>query len=236
MTTSNLTAIFAAFAFLTAPGARAQPTPDPSGHWQGAVEAPRGRLAFEVDFARNEDGTLAGTISLPADHVNGLPLARVELDGSTLKFSARSDQVLSGVLSADGTSMSGTFTVSEGSAPFSAARTGAARIEQRPRLRPVTDTFAGTWNGTLDAGHPLRLVLTLTNQPDGTSSGAIVNLDEGGLTIPVSAMSTAGPEITLELKAIDGTYTATLNGDGKELTGTLKQGATTLPLTFHRNP
>jgi hypothetical protein len=56
----------------------------------------------------------------------------------------------------------------------------------------------GTWNSTLEVeGMPLRLVLTISNQPDGTAAGRIVNLDEGGRQVPV-AITQKASTVTLD--------------------------------------
>src|SRR5258706_11271487 len=71
---------------------RAQPAADPSGHWQGMLQAPGMDVEFEVDLAKNAGGDLSGTVSISAQRPKGVPLLEVGLDGSTLTFYARADQ------------------------------------------------------------------------------------------------------------------------------------------------
>jgi len=78
----------------------------------------------------------------------------------------------------------------------------------------------------------MRIVLKLANQADGTSSGRLINLDEGSLEIPLSAISQSASRVSFELKAIHGSYSGTLNEAGTELVGTLSEGTKTAPLTF----
>ncbi len=73
----------------------------------------------------------------------------------------------------------------------------------------------------------------MTNQPDGTSAATIVNVDEG-LEIPVSALTHTAVGLALEIKAIGGSYSATLAAAGTELIGTITQGSVSVPLTFRR--
>ena len=73
----------------------------------------------------------------------------------------------------------------------------------------------------------------MLNQPDGTATGAIVNIDQGGLTLPV-AIAQQGANLTLELKAVGGSYSGALNAAGTELVGTYTQGPRAVPLTFRR--
>jgi hypothetical protein len=134
---------------LSSPRLRAQTVADPSGHWEGTLEAPGMNVSFQVDLAKNRTGRLGGTITVPAQHVKGLPLTKVVVDGVSVAFGARADQLLNGILSADGKSMSGTFTLDGFSVPFSITRTGDALIEAPPRSEPITKELEGSWTGTL---------------------------------------------------------------------------------------
>ena len=69
--------------------------------------------------------------------------------------------------------------------------------------------------------------------PDGTAVGSFTNVDEG-LEIPVTTITQDASKVTLDIKAVAGGYTGVLNGEGTELTGTLKHGSVTLPLTFRK--
>jgi len=149
---------------------RAQAAADPSGHWQGMLQAPGMDVEFEVDLAKNGSGELAGTVSIPAQKLKGLPLLKAAVDGRTVTFYARADQPLTGVLSADGTSMSGDF--------FASGKHGPVHDEARRRRAgcraatsaPIGKDLEGSWNATLETGGvQLRLVLTLANRPDGTA-------------------------------------------------------------------
>src|SRR4029079_5029564 len=56
-------------------------TADLSGHWEGSIQAPGMEVAIEVDLARNSKGEVAGTFGQLAEHLTGLPLANVTVDG-----------------------------------------------------------------------------------------------------------------------------------------------------------
>jgi hypothetical protein len=209
-----------------------QPGFTASGHWEGAVQAPNRSLEFQVDLA-GEGTSLQGAISIPAQNIRGLPLTSVAVDGNTVRFAARSDQTFTGLLSADGKSIAGTFKVTEGEAPFTLARTGDAHIEPPARSPAVGKELEGTWNGTLKGEQTeLRLVLTIANRADG-AEGRIVNLDEGGLQLPLK-ISQSGSSVTLDSIAVPATFAGTLNADGTELAGTFRQGQSAIAVTFHR--
>lgn len=231
------TPLLAALFLLAVPSLRAQTAADPSGHWEGTLQVPGIEVSIEVDLAQNSKGEVAGTITIPGENLKGLPLATVAVEGTSISFSARADQPFQGALSADGKSISGDLTVDGFHVPVSLIRTGDPSIDAPAKSAPIGKELEGTWNGTLDVnGTPLRLVLTMSNQLDGTAIGSIVNLDEGRLTIPVSTITQAASSLTLDLKTVGGSYAGALNKEGTELVGTYRQGALVVPLNFRHAP
>jgi hypothetical protein len=222
-----------------APLAYAQNAPaiDPSGHWQGAVELPSGpAIGFEVDFRRDAAGGLSGSVSIPAQRISGLPLLKVAVDGASITFYARADQTLGATLSADGASMTGEFVTANGSAPFTLARQGEARPDPAPTSPRISKELEGDWSAALDVnGVHMGLELRLANQPDGTATGRLVNISQGGLQLPLLVAQTAS-SVTLESTAVPGSFAGALDAAGTELTGTWTEGAAAVPVTFRRRP
>ena len=217
-----------------APLAAAQ-TADPSGHWEGSMLLPSTELRFELDLARVANGELAGTIGTPAHHLIGLPLARVLVDGQTITFFAREDQPFTGVVSADGHSIAGKYRIEGQTIPLTLTRTGAAKIEPPPRVAAIPARLEGSWNATVRAGgREAHLVLTMVNQPDGSCTGSLVNVDEGRLRIPVTAVGQTASGVTIEFKPVSGSFIGTTNADASELSGPFTQGTLSVPVTFHR--
>jgi hypothetical protein len=233
--------LLGAFFLVPVPSAHAQLAADPSGHWEGAIQAPGKDVKFEVDLARNSKGELAGTFSNPAQNIKGYPVANVAVEGRSIRFLLKTNSgggPFDGVLSADGTSMSGHFTTAtaEGTfkVPFSLTRTGEARIEAPPKSAPIGKELEGTWNGTLDVnGKSLVLVLKMSNHSDGTATGSLVSVDQG-VEIPVTTITQKASNLLLDVKIVGGTYSSALNADGTELVGTWTEGPLVLPLTFRR--
>ena len=96
----------------------------------------------------------------------------------------------------------------------------------------MTKDLEGTWNGSLAAGdQTLRLTLKLANGSDG-ATGSMVSVDQGGAEVPITTITQAGPQLTLDLPSISGKYSGELK-DGK-LVGTWTQGPGSLPLEFTR--
>ncbi len=99
---------------------------------------------------------------------------------------------------------------------------------------PAKD-FAGSWQGTLDAGGTkLRLALTITKSDAGTYSGKLDSLDQGA-TIVIDTITVNGDAVRLEIKSPAIVYEGTLNKERTELTGTFTQSDQSFPLTFKRS-
>jgi uncharacterized protein len=223
----------------TAPSLFAQPTADPSGHWEGTILASGTEVPVEIDLAKNSKGELAGTFGQPAQHMKGLPLAGVSVNGPSVAFQikggAPGERAFKGTLSGDGTTMSGDFASRQvGTVPFTLTRTGDARIEATPASAAIGKELEGNWAGTLAVnGMQIRLALTTSNQPDGTATGGLVNVDEG-LELPITAIVQKASTVTFEVRAIGGSYSGALNSDGTELIGAFTQGSQSAPMTFRR--
>jgi hypothetical protein len=97
---------------LTASPVEAQDAPDPSGHWEGAIEVPGSPLEINVDLTVDEEGVWTGDISIPAQMAQDVPLINVSVDGKSVTFAMEvpGDPTFVGTLSEDGKTISGTFT------------------------------------------------------------------------------------------------------------------------------
>ena len=60
-----------------------------------------------------------------------------------------------------------------------------------------------------------------------------MNVDEG-LEIPIATITQKASSVTLDVKAVGGSYSGALNAERTELVGTLTQGPASLPLTLRR--
>ena len=65
MQLTRQTRLLAALLLWLAPSLRAQLPADPSGHWEGSIQAPDRDVKIEVDLAKNRKGEIAGTIGIP---------------------------------------------------------------------------------------------------------------------------------------------------------------------------
>ena len=138
-----------------------------------------------------------------------------------------------GTVSKDAKSLSGEFSQGGGKVPFAVTRTGDAKFEPLPKSTPITKDVEGSWEGSLDVnGTILRLVVKLSNGPDGVATGTMVSVDQGGAEMPIAAIVQTGSHLKLIVQVVAGTYEGDLK-DG-QLTGTWTQGPGTLPLIFRR--
>jgi len=216
----------------------AQTAVDPSGHWEGTIQAqPDMAVKVEIDLTRNTKGELAGTFGQPAQGVKGLPLSTVAVENGAVRFVVKGGPdaaTFGGTLSADGKSLSGNVSQAGYSIPFTLTRTGDARIAAVPKSAAIGKELEGTWNGTLDVnGAQMRLIVKMANQPDGTASGTIVSPDGSGVEIPI-AMTQKGSDLTIDVTSISASYVGVLNAAGTELSGTWTQQSSTLPLTLRK--
>jgi hypothetical protein len=213
----------------------AQPAAGPSGHWEGAIQVPGPELKIEIDLAPRGE-KWEGTIAIPAQGLKGFPLSAITVQGDSVSFEMHGvpgEPQFKGTLSKDAKSLAGQFSQGGGTIPFAVTRTGDAKFEPLPKSTPITKDLEGSWEGSLDAnGTILRLVMKLSNGPDGVARGTMISVDQGGVELPAAAVVQTGSHLKVVVQAIAGTY----EGDFKDgqLTGTWKQGPGTLPLIFKR--
>jgi hypothetical protein len=230
---STLVVSMLAAVSLTAAQPAAESSHGLTGHWEGAVQTPESPINVGIDLAKNSRGEFVGTLGNPAQNLKGLVLSDIAVDGKAIRFQVKGtpgERAFKGTLSADGSTMSGEYTQAGYLMPFAVTRTGDARIETAPTIAAVGKELEGTWRGTASSGGELRMVLA--NQPDGTCTGSIVNVDEG-LEIPISAISQKGSTVTLEVRAVGASFSGELTAN-TELSGTLKEGGSSRPLVFKR--
>lgn len=205
------------------------------GHWRGAVDTPGTPLDMEVDLDQVKVDWI-GSIAIPAQNVSGIPLDAISFTSGKCTFRIKGgpgDPTFTGTLSADGKTLSGDFTQGPGTFPFKFTRTGDPKVEV-PKANPaLAKGFLGNWEGTLEVGQSLRLVLKTSNDAGGAKA-VFVSLDQGNAEIPVSAIDQKDSKLTLSVNAIGGRYEAEINKEGSELNGTWSQAGNDLPLKLKK--
>ncbi|MBV8846749.1 MAG: hypothetical protein JO307_28405 [Bryobacterales bacterium] len=208
----------------------------PRGHWAGSIDIPGQSLAFEVDLDKTAKGWI-GSASIPLMNATGIPLDSIaQTDGKWI-FEIKvggANPTFAATLAADGESMAGTLTQRGMVAPFTLKRTGDPKVELPKNSPPVTKEFIGTWEGTLDAGQRLRMILKISNSETG-SSGVFTSVDQGGAQIPVSGIEQKGTMLTLRVNAVGGDFTGEINKEGTEINGTWTQVGMSFPLVLKKS-
>jgi uncharacterized protein (TIGR03435 family) len=110
------------------------------------------------------------------------------------------------------------------------ASTGAILAQDKAPNKDI----AGNWQGTLQAGKGLRIVMKITKD-DGKLKGISYSIDQGGQPIPITSMTLDGQAFNFAIKALDVTYVGTLSPDGNTITGNQTQGGNTSVMNFERS-
>jgi hypothetical protein len=219
---------------LCLPSAPGQEPPSASGHWQGSILNHRQEILIEVDLVQNLKGEWIGSIDIPTQNTKGLPLSDIVVKETHVTFAMKGppgDPKFDGKLFRDGKAISGVYTQGEVSLTFSLRRTGDAVTP--PNRTAIAKEMEGLWEGALESkGNTLRLKLKLSNQPDGTATGTLISVDQGGGEFPITTITQEGSNLKFEAKTIQGSYDGDLtNGT---LVGYWTLGPAKLPLTFKR--
>jgi uncharacterized protein (TIGR03435 family) len=93
--------------------------------------------------------------------------------------------------------------------------------------------LTGNWQGTLQAGKGLRIVMKITRD-NGQLKGVSYSIDQGGQPIGISSIAVDGTSFNFAIKALDVTYVGTISADGNTITGNQTQGGQTSVLNFQR--
>ncbi len=209
---------------------------DMRGHWTGSIDVPQvGPIGFEFDLDEAASGWI-GTLSIPLQGASGIPLDAIAFadgKGSFRLKGAPGDPTYTGTLSADGKTLDGTLTQQGQSIPLKLTRTGEAKVEMPKASPAVAAQFVGKWEGTVDFGQPLRLVLNISNEADGAHA-TLVSLDQGNAQIPVTTIGQQDTKLSLIVKAVGGDYEGELNAQGDEIKGTWSQMGNGVPLVLKK--
>jgi len=95
---------------------------------------------------------------------------------------------------------------------------------------PIT----GNWQGTLDVGQQLRIVVVVANADGGGLRATFYSIDQSAQGMPASAVTLQGNTLRVSLPAVNGGIEGTLNADRTSMTGTFTQSGKSLPLTLSR--
>jgi uncharacterized protein (TIGR03435 family) len=94
-------------------------------------------------------------------------------------------------------------------------------------------SLAGNWQGILQAGKELRIVVVLSGE--GSAMKAMMHvIDQGGQGIPASSATLQGSALRIEFPSLGVILDGSLNAARNSITGTFTQGGKPLPITLAR--
>jgi uncharacterized protein (TIGR03435 family) len=94
--------------------------------------------------------------------------------------------------------------------------------------------MTGIWQGTLQAGRPLRVFIKISNADGAGLKAVMYSIDQGGQALAASAISLQGTAVKIAIAAIGATYEGKLSADGNAIAGTFTQGGMPMSLNLAR--
>jgi hypothetical protein len=215
-----------------------------SGDWHGPLALPGGgTLTFVARFKLDDHGQLQGSLAVPEQGGQLLPMSEIEFTDSKLSFKI---PVVAGQYTADykdgafvgswrqgpvgAPSLPVTLKKGEAATPVYALKLSSAQFE----------ALSGTWEGTLNITGPqgsMTVPMVLHFETD-KQAHYVGSLDitpprgPGAKGIPVTEASLAKGKLDLKASTIFAEYTADVSGT--KIVGQWKQGPQTIPLTLTR--
>lgn len=114
-------------------------------------------------------------------------------------------------------------------------RSIAALLVLSASLLAQAQNMAGQWQGVLQAGKDLRIVVVITSA-DGLKA-TMYSIDQTPQGIPANAIAVQGTTLRMSFGGIGVRFEGTVSADGNSVTGTFTQGNNPLPMTLARtNP
>jgi uncharacterized protein (TIGR03435 family) len=95
-------------------------------------------------------------------------------------------------------------------------------------------SLVGTWQGTLQAGKPIRVVIKVETSEKDALKAAMYVIDQAPGAIPAGSFTAQGTSVKFTVPLISGAYEGKLAAGGNLLNGTWTQGPASLPLDLAR--
>lgn len=155
-----------------------------AGRWEGPLTLPTGA---SIRFVLRVDAAGGAVIDSPDQGAIGIPAAELTLDGETVRFTVPAVQGgFEGVLSGDGTILTGTLSQGPARMPVVLTRTGGVEAAQAP-----------TWPQTPVEPYPYRVEEVVFDNPSapGVRLSGTLTLPQGEGPVPAAILiSGSGPQ------------------------------------------
>ncbi len=225
MTRMFLTLATASLLMLTPiPKVNAADAPKLEGDWAGSLkitDAVSLRLIYHIKTEAG--GSYSATIDSPDQGAKGLKVDSVKYQDGTVTLTSKG--ILAeyvGKVQADGKSIEGKFTQGGKATDMKLA---PAEAEAKPDM---------IWEGKLNAGVELRVILNIFKQKDGTLKATFDSPDQGVQGMKVDSVTIENDKLDFKIGLIKGQYTGKFNDAKTEIEGTWSQGPGKLPLNFKK--
>jgi non-heme chloroperoxidase len=118
---------------------------------------------------------------------------------------------------------------------FFAILAGALALGAVPLLsqNSASPSLAGTWQGKLNVGGGMRVVLHISPDAQAGWKGELLSIDQAPNPIALSSVSLNGSDFSFAVAQLNIKYHGALSADGNSIQGTFNQGGD-LPLNFDR--
>jgi hypothetical protein len=209
---------------------------DPAGHWEGRFNAGDREIGLSLDLAKGSNSEWIASMGIPAEHVTGLVVMNVAVDGKSVRLVAV-ELMMAKVdltLDSDGT-MKGTLSNRGDSKPIEFKRIGEARVELIPACPAVSTQLEGDWEGSLQTpGRPFRIAFHFKNRSDNTVAASIDTPDTDAFGLPLNDVRQTDRRVQAGIRVAHATFEGTLNPEGTELAGQFRHEDSAMPLTLRR--
>ena len=200
------------------------------GDWQGTLSNGPVELRLVLHFGADGQGFKA-SLDSPDQGAKGIPVASVRFADSALAFEVPSIRgSYTGKANADVTTITGTWTQLGMSAPLVLTRfvpPAAVRRISKP------GDIDGDWEGTLEAGARLRIVMHIATFDDGMTA-TMDSPDQNAFGLPATSVTRAGTKLQFTMKQLGGEFSGTLDAGLATIDGTWSQLGNSLPLVLKR--
>jgi len=103
-----------------------------------------------------------------------------------------------------------------------------------PARTLLAQDLTGAWQGTLQAGRDLRIVVKVSKADDGAFKAQFYSIDQSPQPMATNGITLQGSTVKMSVGGIGGTYEGKLSADGNSISGTWTQGPKPLPLDLKR--
>jgi uncharacterized protein len=203
------------------------------GDWEGTLKSGAVELRVVLHIMKDEKGGLKATLDSVDQNAMGISVTSISLNDSILKFEIQTiNGSYEGKISADRTTISGTWSQGGGSLPLELTRMTARPETKKKALKP--SDIDGDWEGTVDTGsEKARLVLHILTSEDGMTA-KVDSPDQNATGLPVTTIKRDGTKLKFELKQIGASFEGTINKELTTIDGTFLQGGGSTPLVLKR--